>query len=334
MQVVVLGATGNVGTAVMRALGRDADVTSIVGVARRTPTRAQVWPGAEKATWRSADIAQDPLDFVAGADAVIHLAWMIQPSRDEPAMWATNVTGSRRVLDALREHDVLRLVYASSVGTYASSAKHPRRSEDWPATGIPTSTYSRHKAEVEHMLDEVEATDQRLGIVRLRTSLVFQRSAASEIHRLFLGRLAPWHLPRPLRIIPRSAKLTFQATHADDIADAYVRAVHSDAIGAFNVAAEPVLTAASIAGMVDGRNVPIPDRLVRAAAAVTYATRLQPTEPGWFDMATRSPIMDTTRVREELGWSERISAESALREVLEGIGDGAGGPTAALAPRR
>ena len=54
------------------------------------------------------------------------------------------------------------------------------------------------------MLDETEH-DPHLRIVRVRTSLVFQRAAASEVHRLFLGPLVPWHLPRPLRLVPLTA---------------------------------------------------------------------------------------------------------------------------------
>src|ERR1700754_3067446 len=94
MRVVVTGATGNVGTSVGRALGQDARVDEIVGIARRRPA----WE-APKTRWIQADVARDPLDF-AGADAVIHLAWLIQPSRDEKELRAVNVEGSRGVFGA------------------------------------------------------------------------------------------------------------------------------------------------------------------------------------------------------------------------------------------
>ena len=162
-------------------------------------------------------------------------------------MRATNVTGTTRLVRAVIEHGVPSLVYASSVGAYAPASKSPPQPESWPVTGIGTSTYSRHKAEVEALLNETEQQQANLRIVRMRTSLVFQRAAASEVHRLFLGRFLPWHLPRPLRLVPGIASLQFQATHAADIADAYVRALTRDVAGAFNVAAEPVLTPHGIA---------------------------------------------------------------------------------------
>ena len=204
--------------------------------------------------WHAADISRDPLDFVAGADAVVHLAWLIQPSRGEHEMRSTNVDGTRRLVDEVIAHGVPSLVYASSVGTYASAPKDTPLDESWPATGVPTSTYSRHKAEVEAMLDVIEHDHPGLRLVRLRTSLVFQRAAASEVHRLFLGRLMPWHLPRPLRIVPGLRRLVFQATHADDIASAYVQALTRDVSGPFNIAAEPALTPQVIAEAVGGRS--------------------------------------------------------------------------------
>jgi nucleoside-diphosphate-sugar epimerase len=332
MHVVVIGATGNVGTALLRALDTSPEIDSVLGVARRPPPEDRS-PSFDKVAWHAADISRDRLDFIAGTDAVVHLAWLIQPAHDEHVMRATNVDGTARLVRAITDLGVPSLVYASSVGTYAPAPKTPPLAESWPASGIPSSTYSRHKAEVESLLDATERQHQGLRIVRMRTSLVFQRAAASEVHRLFLGPLLPWHLPRPLRFVPRTPRLQFQATHARDIADAYVRALTQDVHGAFNIAAEPVLRPEVIADAVQGRSVPIPESVLRAVVRATFAMRIQPAEVGWLDMATNTPIMDTTRARNVLGWSSTISSVDALIELLDGIGDGAGFPTPALEPR-
>ena len=52
--------------------------------------------------------------------------------------------------------------------------------------------------------------------------------------------------------------------------------------------------------------------------------RLQPTEPGWLDMALKVPVMDTARARSDLGWAPSHSATSTLLELLEGMSAGAG----------
>jgi UDP-glucose 4-epimerase len=96
MRIVVTGATGNVGTSVLRALAADERVREIVGVARRQPD----WQ-APRTRWVSLDVERDDLrPVLAGADAVIHLAWLIQPSRDEAELERVNVRGSRRVFQS------------------------------------------------------------------------------------------------------------------------------------------------------------------------------------------------------------------------------------------
>jgi UDP-glucose 4-epimerase len=329
VRVVVFGATGNVGTAVVEALAADPAVDEVVGVSRRAPGVAL--PGVR---WHEADVAGDPLDVVAGADVVVHLAWMIQPQHRPAVMLRTNVVGTRRVVDAVLRHGVRRIVVASSVGTYAPGPKDVAVDERWPATGIPTSTYSQHKAMVEEALDEVEDQQPGLAIVRMRTSLVFQRRAGAEVHRLFLGPLAPRRLPGPLRLAPSTARLVFQATHAADVAEAYRLAVHSDVRGPLNVAAAPVLDPARIAAVAGARTVPVPAAALRAAAAASFHLRLQRSEPGWLDMALGTPIMDCSRIRRELGWVATRTAEDALRELLAGMGEGAGAPTPPLHAHR
>jgi nucleoside-diphosphate-sugar epimerase len=80
------------------------------------------------------------------------------------------------------------------------------------------------------------------------------------------------------------------------------------------------------------RPVAIPERALRAAAAATYAMRLQPSEPGWVDLALETPLLNTERARVELGWRPRHDAREALRELLHGIHDRSGIDTPPLAP--
>jgi hypothetical protein len=99
------------------------------------------------------------------------------------------------------------------------------------------------------------------------------------------------------------------------------------------VAAEPVLGPSELAGVFDARRVRLPAALLRAGADLSYRLHLQPVEPGWLDMALQVPLMDTSRARTELGWSESRDAVSCLRELLDGIGSGADFPTPPLKAR-
>jgi UDP-glucose 4-epimerase len=330
MRVVVTGASGNVGTSVLAALATEPRVEEIVGVARRLP---ELQP--PKVRWRPADVTCDDLTPIfADAEAVVHLAWAIQPSRDEEVLRRTNVLGSGRVFEAVAEAGVPSLVYASSVGAYSPGPKDRQVEESWPTEGISTSFYSRHKAEVERLLDTFEANEPEVRVVRMRPALIFKRDAASEIRRLFIGPFLPNFLVRPglIPFVPRVEGLRFQAVHSLDVGDAYRRAVLGDVRGAFNLAAPPEIGVEELAGALRARPLSLSPKLLRGAADLTWKLRLQPSPPGWVDMALNVPMMDSARARRELGWQPRHSSLEALEELLGGLHDAAGLPTPTLDP--
>ncbi len=331
MRVVVVGATGNIGTSVLRSLENEEQVESILGIARRRPALR-----VPKTEWAEADIVTDDLvPHFRGADAVVLLAWLIQPSRDRNKLWMTNVEGSTRVIRAVKEAGVPALLYASSVGTYSPGPKDRRVDESWPTGGTPTSYYARHKAEVERRLNSFEREAPEVRVVRMRQALVFKREAATGIRRLFAGPLLPSILARPslINLIPEIESLRGQVVHSYDVGEAYRLALTREVRGAFNLAAEPVLDSHEVGRILNARPVPMPARLARTGADLSWRLHLQPVSAGWFDMALNVPIMDTTRARTELGWTPEWSADEALLDLLEGLRTGAGLDTPPLSPK-
>ena len=345
MRIAITGASGNAGTALLRnlqgQLAKKPGSLQLTGISRRLPdTSREPYAGVE---WHTLDIGVDsdrPLleSALAGVDAVVHLAWQIQPNRDLEQLYRTNVNGTRRVLEAARTAGVKQIVCASSVGAYSKAPKDRRVDESWPAGGMAGSHYSRHKAEQEEILDRFAEAEPGIAVARLRPGLIFQSEAGSEIGRYFLGRVIPRLLPGKLRVplLPAPDNLIFQAVHADDVAEAYWRAIDQRASGAFNIAAEPVLTPQELARIVGARRIlPVPMGLLRAVVDIAWRLRLQPTDSGWVEMAAGAPIMDTSRARRILGWEAKTSSVDAVKEVLEGMGKGKGvSPSPLLKPRR
>jgi ferritin-like metal-binding protein YciE/nucleoside-diphosphate-sugar epimerase len=328
MKVVVTGATGNVGTSTVLALSESEEIDEVVGLARREPS----W-SPPKTRWIEANVLTADLGAVfEGADAVIHLAWAIQPSRDAVTLERINVEGSRRVFEAVAAAGVPKLVHASSVGAYSRGPKDREVDESWPTEGTQTSFYSRHKVAVERELDRFEADNPETRVVRLRPALIFKDEAATEIRRLFVGPFLPNFLLRLrfLPALPRVERLRFQAVHSEDVGRAYLQAVLKEVDGAFNIAAEPALSPEQMADRIGVRTFPVPARVVRRLADLSWKMRLQPTPAGWLDMALNVPLMSSERAREELGWEPRHSGVEALEELLEGMREGRGAKTPPL----
>ena len=332
MRIVVTGATGNVGSALVPQLLEAPEVTSVVGIARRLPDSPD-----PRVHWHALDVAEDDLQTAfAGADVVVHLAWLLQPAHDPDEMRRVNLVGTQRVLDAVLTASVPVVVHASSVGAYSPGPKEPRAGEQHPTQGISTSTYSRHKAEAERMLDAFESAHPERRVVRLRPAVVLQAAAASALARYFLGPFVPQWLIRPslVPLVPSVDRLAFQVVHAQDMARAYVLACTTPVTGAFNIATEPVLDPPTLAALLGARQVPLPAAVLRGLVDLAWRLHLVPVDPGWVDIARRTPLLDTTRARTELGWVPRHDAGEALLETLTAMGQRAGGSAPVLRSRR
>lgn len=343
MKVVIVGATGNHGTAVLRALHDTPEVTEIVGVARRLPEEHPPYEGVE---WHSIDIAAASTEYdavaslaevFAGANAVVHLAWMIQPNDRRELLRRVNVEGTERVTRAVARAGVGHLVVASSVGAYSPDPDRTEpRDETWATGGIESSHYSVDKAAQGEVLDRFAAAHPDITVTRLRPGLTFQGDAGSEIQGYFLGDLVPVQALRAgkLPALPVPKGLRLQAVHADDLGRAYAAAIVRRVGGAFNICADDILGPQELADIVDhGRFLELPPAVVRAGLAAAHKAGTVPADPGWLDMGMEVPLMDNSRAAAELDWRPTVSAADALTELLDGMIEGRGLPSPPLRPR-
>lgn len=333
MKIVIFGASGNVGTALIESLLAESPGVQIVAVARRLPADEAKLSGRADVEWRSADIRHDALDpLLDGADTVVQLAWLFHPSHRPDVTWANNVIGAVRLLDAVERCAVPSLVVSSSVAAYSPRESSDPVDEWWPTHGTSPAAYTREKAYVERLLDGFEARVPACRVVRMRPAFVFHERAAVQQRRLFAGPLLPGSLVRPglIPVLPLPSGLLLQTVHADDIGRAFAAAVFSNAAGAFNLCADELLSRRDLGELFEARTVAVPPRVVRTALRAAWTMHAVPAAPDLFDALMRVPVMANDRAKVELSWQPQVSASDAIRDFLAGLRRGTGYPTPPL----
>ena len=321
MRIAVTGATGNIGTALLRRLVSDGG-HQIVGLARRLPDDPAAAPGGEAVQWRAVDLTHGDAvrtltEAFRGADAVVHLAWGFQPSHDLRYLEELGVGGTRRVLEAVTASAVPHLVHMSSVGAYSPKSDDAHVDESWPTGGVRSSRYSVHKAAAERLLDQHQAAGHDTLLSRMRPGIVGQRTAGSALLRYGVPAIVPSAVLDHIPVLPLDRGLRIPMVHADDVADAVVRELDRKVGGAFNLSAEPPITTDRIAEVLGARPIHVPSGVVRAAMSAAWHARLQQVDTGWLDMGFALPLLDCSRASRELGWSPDVDAVTVFDGMRE-----------------
>jgi nucleoside-diphosphate-sugar epimerase len=299
MRVLVTGATGFVGRVTCAELqGRGHEVVALV---RR--------PGSEPAgtSGVQGDIAatdDGPLRealAAANPDCVIHLAAEIASQRSQAKIEATNVEGTRRLVDAARAAGQPKVVFCSTVVT---GEAHGELLE--PGKPLPVETpYGRSKQDGERIVAE-----SGLPHAIVRPSHVYGPGGWYEEE--FVKRLRQ---PGRFAVIGRGDNW-WDVVRVEDVASALADAAERAPDGAVYHAVddEPIRFYDFIALTAKALGVG-PPRRVPAALARLAAGRHAVTA------VTRSARSSNARLKEELGWQPRFpSAEVGVPDAVAGLG--------------
>jgi nucleoside-diphosphate-sugar epimerase len=327
LTVAVTGPTGDIGIAALRALDASPAVRRVIGMARR-PFDPAEHDLSEKVAYQRGDVLDRPsVDaLVAGADVVVHLAFIIIGDPDEAQR--INTEGSRNVFEATVEAGAKRLVYTSSVAAYGFHADNPQPlTEDVPPRGSEGFYYSAHKAELERVLDDCIAGSGTEAYV-FRPCIVAGAGATTLIEttvrmlplygQLRKLRRAFDQLPFIGPVLPDPG-VEFQLVHTLDVATALRAAVEGGGPpGRYNLAGPGSMSIARMARACGWWSVPVPGAAVAALSEVAGRVPGLPPEVEWLNAFREPTLMDTRKAREELGWEPDWSAEATLRETIAG----------------
>jgi nucleoside-diphosphate-sugar epimerase len=322
LTVAVTGPTGTLGLALMGALQDDERVERVVGIARRPfDPAARGWTKMEyrRGDVRDAGALREAFD---GADVVVHLAFLIVGGNREKTR-AINVEGTLNVFRTAAEAGARRFVYASSVAAYGFHRDNPvGMSEDWSTRPADRLFYAQEKAELEHLLQQEADQHPEIGLYLLRPPIVVgpdavgaKVSVPAALEPLVRGLgVRVRHLPGLPALVP---DLPLQLVHQDDVAEALrLCVVGAGTPGAYNVAADDVISTVDVARGLGLRAVRVPGGPAAAAARAVARLPYLPSVAQWVEAVSHPAIMDTSKAKSELGWKPQHTAIESLRSTL------------------
>jgi UDP-glucose 4-epimerase len=316
-RIAITGSSGLCGRSLVRAIRQSFPDATTLGI-DLAPAASDAPDEFVEANILDADIGQVLGRF--SPDTVIHLAFMVEPSRNLRLMREVNVTGTARVLAAAASSGACRLLVSSSATAYGPWPEHAAPcTEDAPLRPLAAFTYAAHKGEVEAMLVVFAAEHPEIAVSWTRPAIVCGRGEKNFLSDIFLT--------VPFMVLPGGADTPLQFVHADDIAGATLAILDAGGRGPFNVAPPDALTQRQLAAMMGIRAVRMPAWLVTAAASVWWTLRLPwiRTPPGLTAYLRHPWLVDPSRLSRECGFACAHSSREAFATLLPEATD-AGSP--------
>jgi nucleoside-diphosphate-sugar epimerase len=331
LTVALTGPTGTFGSGLRPLLEASERIGRVIGIGRRPYDAAA--DGWTKMDYRQGDVRDGPalIAACAGADIVVHLAFLVTGDAPRNTLQSVNIEGTRNAFAAAVAARARRFVYASSVAAYGFHRDNPiGMGENWPVRPAKTLFYAKQKAELERLLEREHAEHPGLELYLLRPSFVVGPHTLGG--KSLLGAAAPSGLPtlrapdvltRALRRVPvpvPAPEHPLQLVHESDVGQALLRCILATGPpGAYNIAGDGTLTVADLVRETGLRPIRLPAVPTQRAARVLARLarpRFVPPVLQWIEAGAQPAIMDTTKAKAELGWLPRYSGIAALRDAL------------------
>jgi UDP-glucose 4-epimerase len=303
-RILITGAAGSVGVALLRKLGSCEDL-EVIATDLRAPSYLP-----PNARFIKLDVTGDnPREIITSErpDTIVHLAAVVTPgpSSTRDFEYQVDVQGTRNVLDAAVATGVARLVVTSSGAAYGYHADNPVPLREIDVVrGNQEFAYSWHKRCVEEMLAEARKTAPNLQQVILRVGTVLGKHFDNQITALF-------RKPRMLGLLGSESPFVF--IWETDLVEVLQRAATDSPIGIFNVCGDGAATVSQIAAAMDKPVHWVHPTWVKVALAIAHPLNLSRYGPEQVRFLQYRPVLDNSALKETFGYRPEYSSVQAFQ---------------------
>ena len=251
-------------------------------------------------------------------DALIHLAFVLNPMRDEQTMYDIDVNGTANVLAAASAAGVQQLLVASSTTAYGAFPDNPvPMSEDWPVRGLPGYEYARDKTEIDRQCQLWAAQHPDRVMTIVRPTIVFGPNVDNYIVRF-------WSTS-PFFPMLDGNDPEWQFVHEEDVVYAISRLVSERRGGIFNLTGDGTIKLSEAARIAGLKKRKMSLKVYKRIAKASWRLRLPRVEapPGQIEFLVHPWIASNEKRKAELNWTPRYTSRETFEATMraKGIGE-------------
>ena len=316
MRYVVTGGSGYIGSRLVDHLVERDDTERVV-IADVRPPRAF----RPKAEYQHLDVRDrgraEEILRREQPDAVVHLAFVLDPIHDERAMYEIDVHGTATVLDAAAAAGTAHVLVTSSATAYGAFPDNPvPLTEEHPVRGVPDFEYARDKAEIDRLCQLWALQNPERTMTIVRPCIVFGPTAENFIVRLWTK--------QPFQADFGGPDVPIQLVHENDLVEALTGLLDGRHAGAFNIAGDGTMTLRECADVIGLKRRRVPLSLYWRLASLLWLLRLSETPPGNLHFAIHPWVISNEKVKRTLGWQPRHTTRETFEITMRarGVMDG------------
>jgi len=312
MRYLITGGSGYIGSRLVDLLSRRDDTERIVICDVAPPRDYKPKSQFERLDVRDRDGVRAALER-ARADALVHLAFILNPSRDEHFMYDVDVNGTHNVLEAAGEAGTGQVLVTSSSSAYGAFPDNPvPLTEEDPVRGVAGFSYARDKTEADRIcqLWAAKYPDRVMTIVR--PCIVFGPNVDNYLVRLWTK--------QPFTVDAGNLGNPIQFVHEDDVVDALAALLLGRHAGAFNVAGEGEMTLRECAELVGTPIRKMPARAYRGIARAAWRMRASEVPPGQLEFAVYPWIVSNQKIKRTVDWTPRHTSRETFEITMRAHG--------------
>jgi UDP-glucose 4-epimerase len=312
MRYVITGGSGYIGSRLVDLLSRRQDTEKIVICDLAPPATYRPGTEYERVDVRDRKAVRTVLER-AKPDALVHLAFILNPSHDEHFMYDVDVNGTNNVLEAAAAAGTGQVLVTSSATAYGAFPDNPvPLTEDDPVRGVAGFAYARDKTESDRLCQLWAAKHPDRAMTIVRPCIVFGPNVDNYLVRLWTK--------QPFAADPGTLDNDIQFVHEDDLVEALAALLLGRHAGAFNVAGDGLMTMRECAEMIGSPIRRMPMRAYRALARTMWRARLSEAPPGQIEFAEHPWIVSTEKLRQTTGWSPRHTTRETFEITMRAHG--------------